>query len=117
VDQAVAWFRLERRSRSGVDGARLCLSAGSRLRARVKGVAHMSHGHVDEIEQRSITASLPKSSSLFEFSGDLKQMIDFCHRAVPFWSFEPRPPRRETRLRFAHSISPRLSPANHEQRL
>ena len=85
----------------------------------------MSDGHVDEIQQRSIGAALPEGSRLFQFVGDLDQMIDFCHRAVPLWQVSRRllrpcgvrlpAPRHEARLQVGHSISPQLWPANHEQ--
>jgi hypothetical protein len=51
-------------------------------RPGVERVAHMSKGHVDEIEQCSVRASFPEASYLAQFFGDLDQTIDFRHRAV-----------------------------------
>jgi hypothetical protein len=109
-------FRAERRSGSGVDGTRLILRDAFCLWAGVKSVTGMGNGHVDEIQQRSIGAPLRKSSRLCEFFGDLDEMIDSCHRAVPLGSFVRCPPRqrgarfsaprRQTRLFVGHSISP-----------
>ena len=87
----------------------------------------MSNGHVDEIQQGSIGAPLPKRSGFFEFVGDLDQMIYFCHRAVlllvglaasapAVQRLLPAPPR-ETRLYVGHSISPDYGPRIHEQLL
>jgi len=52
----------------------------------------MGDGHVEEIEQCSVRASLPEGSRLSQFSGDLDQAIDLRHRAVLLMAIAATPP-------------------------